>query len=99
MNKVERVFRDKGINRGGAYVYPKLVAINFIRECRRFNIGVLGMDALILHENATEPSMANSIDFTASPYIENPPNDIWDAAITFLKERDDKYHFEIVSES
>ena len=96
MNKVELLFKQKGIQRVGTYIYPKQVAIDFINECRKFNIGILGIDALKIQGKFTQPSMNNSIDFTASPYRENIPENVWDAAVAFLKERDDIYYFEIV---
>ena len=96
MNKVEALFQGKGIPRSGTYVYPKQVAIDFINECRKFNIRILGIDALIIREEFTQPSMDNSIDFTASSYRGGNPKNIWDAAVNFLEKRDDKYYFEIV---
>jgi hypothetical protein len=99
MNKVELLFKEKGIERAGTFVYPKQVAIDFINECRKFNISILGIDALIIQGAFTQPSMVNSIDFTASPYRENKPENVWDAAIAFLQERDNTYHFEIICKS
>ncbi|MFI5137272.1 MAG: hypothetical protein ACHQIM_05545 [Sphingobacteriales bacterium] len=96
MNKVELSFKEKGIPRVGTYVYPKQVAIDFIDECKKFNIGILGIDALIIHGEFTEPSLENSVDFTATPYREKPPINTWGTAVTFLKERDDLYYFEII---
>lgn len=96
MNKVEALFQGKRIPRSGTYVYPKQVAIDFINECRKFNIRILGIDALIIREEFTQPSMDNSIDFTASSYRGGIPKNIWDAAVNFLEKRDDKYYFEIV---
>jgi hypothetical protein len=98
MNNVELAFKDRGIPRVGTYVYLKSVAIEFIKACRENDTNILGIDALLIQGNFTRPSMENSIDFTASPYRQNPPKNIWDAAITFLNERDDIYYFEIVCE-
>jgi hypothetical protein len=94
MNNVEILFQDKGIRRAGTYVFPKQVAIDFINECKKSDINILGIDALLIGD-ATQPSMENSIDFTANPYLGNV-NDVWATAKTFLNERSDKYHFEIV---
>jgi len=96
MNKVELLFKDRGISRAGTYVYTKQTAIDFVNECRKLNIGILGIDALIIRGDFTEPSIANSIDFTATPYLQNFPKNIWDASIIFLEQRDDIYYFEIV---
>lgn len=96
MNSVELLFKEQGIKRVGTFIYPKLVAIDFINECKKLKIGILGINALIIKGKFTQPSMDNSIDFTASTSRQNPPENVWDAALKFLKEREDIYYFEIV---
>jgi hypothetical protein len=96
MNQVEFLFKDKGILLHDVYLYPKQIAIDFINACRKHNIDIWGMDAFIIKENFRQPSMDNSIDFTASPFKQEKPENVWDAAIAFLQERDDVYYYEIV---
>ena len=97
MNNVELLFKDKAIQRAGSYVYKKEVAIDFIKECKKLGIEIFGIDAFIIGQNFTEPSMANSVDYTASPYLQSKPENSWDMAISFLEKRDDIYCFEIVT--
>lgn len=82
--------------RAGSLLYSKHNTIDFINRCREMSIGILGIDALLISEDITEPNMANSIDFTATPHLQNVPSNIWDAAISFLEEIDDKYYFEVI---
>jgi hypothetical protein len=100
MNVVEQLFQHKGIPRVGTTLYSKDVAIEFLVECRKHEIPVLGIDALLISGDTTQPSMENSIDFTLAPF---PPfqeiDNVWDLAIDFLKGRNEKYYFEIVCES
>ena len=98
MNEVELLFQDKVVWMHTIPVFPKHTAIEFIDECRKHAIDILGMDAFILEGDFHSPSMENSIDFTALPHSKNKPSNIWDAAIAFLKEREDIYYFEIVCE-
>jgi hypothetical protein len=98
MNKVEELFAEKGIWGSGSYVYNKEVTIDFIIQCRKFNIRILGIDALLFGEGFTQPSMDNSIDFTASQYEGNNLENVWDIALNFMEKNDDKYYFEIVCE-
>jgi len=96
MNKVEILFSDKGINRHGLIAYPQVVAIKFIQECKKNNIAILGVDALLIEGNFTQPSMDDSIDFTRAPYKSNNLKNVWDIAIDFIKRRDPQYYYEIV---
>jgi len=96
MNKAESLFKDKGIPRVGTCLYTKQVAIDFINECKKLNIPILGIDAFVIGDSFTQPSIYNSIDFTATPYLQNVAKDVWHTATNFLKERDDQYYFEIV---
>ncbi len=96
MNKVELLFQGKGLYINSIYVYPKNVAIDFVKECKNQNIGILGIDAFLVKTNFHQPSMDNSIDLTRSTDKENSRNDVWDTAISFLRNRDDIYKFEII---
>jgi hypothetical protein len=83
---------SKAINRSGIYLYSKDNALQFINECKKQKVAILGIDGFYLDGNTTQPSMENSIDFSTKPFIES----IYDEAINFLEFRDDKMYFEIV---
>ncbi len=99
MNKVELRFQDKSISRGNDLVYPKSTAIEFIKECQKENIQILGVDAFIIKENFHQPSLDNSIDFTLSPYKNASKMNTWEIAIGFLNERNNEFFFEIVCDN
>ena len=92
MNKVEKLFSNRAILRGGIYLYSKPDAIKFIKECEKENIMLLGIDAFFLTATTTQPSMDNSVDYSMQP-IEKT---IYDLAIEFLEKRDDQLCFEII---
>lgn len=92
MNKAEILFMDKASMRGGIYLYPKTVAIQFILECKKQGITILGIDGFFITENTTQPSIEHSIDYSRHPFTEG----IYDEAIQFLEIKDDKMYFEIV---
>ena len=69
-------------------VYPKPIAIDFIKECKQNNIPILGIDAFIVKPNFHQPSMNDSIDFTTPSYVKANKKDVSDEAIAFLQERD-----------
>jgi hypothetical protein len=96
MNKVEKMFIDKALKRSvdrGITFYSKNVALEFVRECKKEGIVILGIDAFFLTETTTQPSMEDSIDFSASSY---KGNDIYQDSIVLLETRKDNMHFEIV---
>ena len=95
MNKVEKLFEDKAIIRGGIMFFSKNNALLFIKACKNSNIQILGIDAFYLSENNTQPSLENSVDFSSSEYIIKAGN-IYSMAINFLKGKDEKLFFEIV---
>jgi hypothetical protein len=92
MNKVEKAFLGKAINRAGIYLYSKRNALDFLEECKRQDVPVLGIDSFYLTESTIQPSMDNSIDFSTRSF----EKEILDEAIRFLKQRGDDLYFEIV---
>jgi hypothetical protein len=92
MNKVEKLFLSKAINRAGIYLYAKENALNFVEECKKQDVTVLGIDSFYLTESTIQPSMDNSIDFSTASIGKG----IFDEAIQFLKQRGDDLYFEIV---
>lgn len=92
MNKVEKMFLSKAINRGGIYLYSKGNALQFVEECKRQDMAVLGIDSFYLTDSTIQPSLDNSIDFSTRSFEKR----IFDEAIQFLKQRGDDLYFEIV---
>jgi len=100
MNKVEELFIKKGavIMMPGDkwFVMSKQNSIEFINTCEKERIDILGIDGFYLHENGgTEPSMANSVDFTSSSY-EGDKNNIYENSRQFILSRENNLYFEIV---
>ncbi len=92
MNKVEKLFIDKSVHRYGIYLYSKTVALEFIRECIKQNIPILGIDGFFISENKTQPSMEDSINFSSQVFTV----DIYEKAILFINSRSNNLYFEIV---
>ena len=92
VNTVEKLFLSKAINRAGIFLYSKRDALEFVEECRKQGVPVLGIDGFFLTGSTTQPSMDNSIDFSTKSLGEAT----FDKAVQFLKQRGDDLHFEIV---
>jgi hypothetical protein len=91
-NKVEKSFLGKAINRAGIYLYSKGNTLNFLEECRKQDIPVLGIDGFYLTESTIQPSMDNSIDFSTRSF----EKEIYDEAIQFIVQRGEDLYFEVV---
>lgn len=94
MNEVESLFLDKAIERAGLFLYRKNDALNFIEECKRRKIVILGFDGFKIAPDYTQPSMSDSIDISLKPFNENS----YEVLLDFIKERNDDLFFEIVCE-
>jgi hypothetical protein len=95
MNKVERLFVDKALIRGGVYLFSKYNALKLIDECRKAKISILGIDGFFITETSTQPSLENSLDFTSSTYKGNRDN-VFDEARKFIEDRKNDLYFEVV---
>lgn len=92
-NKIEYLFKDTVIRRGGIDFYNKADALRFIDECVKLGVAILGIDGFFLTEKSTQPSSENSIDYTSkSTQVDN----IYSSAKEFLESRDENLYFEIV---
>jgi len=70
MNKIEKEFWGKGVSQGLWVVFPKDVAIEFIKACKRESIRILGIDGILLQpDERLQPFQECSIDFTSKPYV------------------------------
>jgi len=64
MNKVEKMFLEKGVKRGGILLYSKKDALEFVGACKDHEIGLLGIDGFFISETTTQPSMEDSVDYS-----------------------------------
>lgn len=94
MNEVERLFLDKAEMRGWILLFSKQDTLDFIEQCRKFKIGILGIDGFFLTATSTQPSMEHSVDYSL---LDKEYYD-YDRALKFVAEKDDHLFFEIVCE-
>ena len=94
MNKVEKIFIDKSLNRSGIILYSKRDALEFVEECSRNGIKILGIDGFFITDKTTQPSLRDSIDFSTELYYRN----IHTIAKKFIERKEDNLYFEIVCE-
>ena len=94
MNNIEDKFINKAIYRSGITLYSKIDTLEFIKECKRLNIVLLGIDGFKLTESTTQPSLDDSIDFSS---IFNSKN-VYERALNFIESRNNDLYFEVVYE-
>ena len=94
LNKIEQQFAQKGIIHGGIFLLEAKDAIDFIDECQKQHIRLLGVDAFYLTKAKIQPSLEHSVDFTASLYHEENLSN-YDVARKIIDAAKDMY-FEIV---
>ncbi|WPV63898.1 hypothetical protein [Chitinophaga sp. LS1] len=92
MNEIEILFLEKAIIRGGTLIFSKQDTLDFIEQCRIFEIRILGIDGFFITEKTTQPSMENSVNYSSYP----PNKNIYDSALEFVAKKDDNLFFEIV---
>jgi ABC-type sugar transport system substrate-binding protein len=87
-------FKGRATVRGGICAFAPEDAIDVIEAAKDAGCPVIGIDGLFLKPDATEPSLENSIDYSAAVRQGTDTNE---AALKFVKERSDRgLHFEIV---
>lgn len=93
-NAVEVKFKDLGQIRGGILFLPAGGAVKMVNEAEKEKLGIVGIDAFLLEDNKTEPSMENSIEFNFDA------NTDYDKVKKFLYEKrgNQKLWFEVVFE-
>lgn len=94
MNKVEVLFSDKALNRGGILLFSKKDALDFIEQCKYLEIVILGIDGFFISESFTQPSLEDSIDYSGT--LSN--SDIYEKALEFVNNRNANLYFEIICE-
>ena len=80
--------------RGGIDFFTKLETIEILKLCKSLKKELLGIDGFFLTSTTTQPSMDNSIDYSAgsSSHIKN----VYKHAIEFITSRPNDMYFEIV---
>jgi hypothetical protein len=96
LNQVEILFSERAIIRGGILIFTKQDTLEFIEQCRKSGIGILGIDAFFITETSTQPSMEHSVDYSSDRADQDCYN--YDRALKFVAEKDDHIFFEIVCE-
>jgi len=66
--------------------------LDFIKECRKRKIVILGVDGFKVSENCILPLIEESIDISLDPFNERS----YEVLFGFLTKRDDYIFFEIV---
>ena len=94
MNKIEQLFMVKALERGGLFLYSKENALEFVKECEKEKIQLLGIDGFFITDKSTQPSMDYSIDFSSSLF----EGTVYNKAIDFLEASPNNLFFEIVCE-
>lgn len=94
MNEIERLFSSKSIERGGLFLYKKSDAIQFVEECQKRKIIILGIDSFKLLQNNIQPLLEESIDIS----LETFDNKSYAKLSNFLKARPNDLFFEIICE-
>lgn len=92
MNKVENLFKDKALVRGSVMLLSKNDAIEFIQQCEKEGIRILGVDGFLLIGDRIQPSLENSRDFTTQNAMNKS---IFKDAFDFVHSVDGKFFFEI----
>jgi hypothetical protein len=94
LNKIEQLFAAKAIIRPGTFLLKPIDAIEFLTECQKQEINILGVDAFYLVEEKVQPSLMHSVDFTSSRRREMDIN-VYDEVRKLIEAANDMY-FEII---
>ncbi len=94
LNRIEKMFEDKAIIRGGIFLLDAHDSLEFIEECMRQSIGLFGVDGFFLFEGKIQPSLEHSIDFTVKKTT-NAENGHYEQAKQLIIKHETMY-FEIV---
>jgi hypothetical protein len=84
----------------GVLLLPPLVALEFVRECSKRNIELLGFDGFqLLPEGQRQPIMEDCLNLTAEPFLHCDRSEGVVIAERFIEERLGKsIFFEMVTE-
>lgn len=94
MNKIEKKFEIVSLNKS-LIILKKNDAKNFIVECEKENIPILGIDAFSINNDYIQPILDKSIDFTSYQYKKLNTNN-YALAKKHIDEQSNDIYFEIV---
>ena len=96
MNKIERNFLDTGKakERNGIILFSKTDALDFIRQCEKDSIDILGIDGFYLKGDNIQPSSENSIDFSSGN--SKTVTDVYNQSLDFISKRENELFYEII---
>lgn len=83
MDLIESEFIERAIVRGNLLFFRAADAINVIERCYETNKRILGIDSFKITENATQPVLEHSIDFSTTKRNDGS----WVEAKKFIEDR------------
>jgi hypothetical protein len=89
---IELAFRVRGVVRGGILFLRADDAVGLTEAARQTGVRVLGVDAFRLSDDATQPLMQHSVDFSS----ESRESDLWTKASDFIRRQPTDLFFEVV---
>jgi hypothetical protein len=105
------MFKDKFLlDHPGTVIFPKNIALDFVNECRKNDISILGIDAFLVGKNVTpiegfptseksiQPLQDFSIDFSNQKFVNLSGEARYEMATALIKKSPDHIHFEISGE-
>lgn len=90
--EIESAFQGRGVVRGGILFLGASDAVALTEAAREKGIRVLGVDGFRLTDNATQPLMEHSVDFSS----EAGGADLWTKAGDFIRRQPADLFFEVV---
>jgi hypothetical protein len=90
--EIELAFRGRGVVRGGILFLRADDAVGLTEAARQRGVRVLGVDAFRLSDDATQPLMQHSVDFSS----ESRESDLWTKASDFIRCQPADLFFEVV---
>ncbi|WP_129716183.1 hypothetical protein [Pedobacter sp. SYP-B3415] len=96
LNKIEKLFEKKALNRYGLLLLKDNQAAEFIDECEKQGVNILGIDVFQIIGDNIQPLMDLGIDFTNCEH-EYSRSDRYNMGRNKINNRDNIY-YEIVTE-
>lgn len=94
MNIIEIKFKGKSINEH-IIILNKLDSLDFVCECEKMNINIIGIDAFYSLDGKIQPTLEHSIDFSSKHYSLETDS-FFIAAREFILSKQEDLYFEIV---
>lgn len=97
LNYVQLKFLPRAVLHHGMFLLRYDEALEFVQECERENLLILGIDGLWLHGYGIQPDMGHDLDFTTKDGPKSALGDCWAGSIEWLQQRSDlELWYEIV---